>query len=215
MEIKILYQDQWLLAVEKPSGLLVHGYKEKCGEQETLMRHLRNQTGHYLYPIHRIDRPVSGIVLFGLDSETVKLIKEKWRENCKEYLALCKGIIEIAGTFDFPLQNDLGVKQDAITHYKPIEQFKECTLVQINIETGRKHQIRRHFGRRSHNLIGDVKHGRGAINRHYKDTVGLNRIFLHASKLSFDHPHKDKRIVINSPLADDLQKVLRRIRSND
>ncbi len=217
MDVRILYQDQWLLAAYKPSGLLIHSYKEKCGEQDTMLRRLRDLSGHYLYPIHRLDRPVSGIVLFGLEAPVVKAIKEIWHTEdvIKEYLALCKGNIESEGQFDFPLKNDQGIAQDALTHYTPIEHFSEATLVKVNISTGRKHQIRRHLGRRSHNIIGDVKHGRGPLNKYYKKQFGLERIFLHAHRFQFKHPYTDKIVEIKEPLPLELSNILDCMRAND
>lgn len=210
--VKILYQDDSLVIVDKPSGLLVHPYKEATNERENLMVTLRDMLDQWVYPVHRIDRPVSGIVVFGLSSEAVSKIKEFWGDKTitqKEYLALVRGQVEEPGTFDFELSNERKVKQVAITHYQPLHRFEDSTLVKIQIETGRKHQIRRHFSRRMQCLIGDTTYGKGILNERYRNEFNLQRIFLHAWKLSFPHPFKDEVISITCPLPPELEDVLR------
>lgn len=103
--IPVLFQDTNLIAVDKPSGLLVHAYKKETNERHHLLRLLREQTGKHLYPIHRIDRPVSGIVLFGFNPDIVRELKSIWHTDAvvKSYLALVRGQLEEAGSFDFPL----------------------------------------------------------------------------------------------------------------
>lgn len=215
--IQILYQDENLIAVEKPSGMLVHPYKKETNEKDHLMRWVKQQTGHYLYPIHRLDRPVSGIVLFGLNSEIVRLVKAIWHdaETTKEYLALAKGQIEVAGSYSFSLLNERKQKQSAETHYEPLEIFNQSTLLCVRLSTGRKHQIRRHFSRRCANIIGDTKYGQGKINRFFKDEFGLDRIFLHATSLKFNSPLTGRPIEINSPLPEPLIAALNRLRERN
>jgi len=212
--IKILYQDQWLVAAEKPSGLLVHP-RPDCKGEPSLLKKLRDQIGAYLYPIHRIDRGASGIVLFGIDREAAKAIMQNWHEakNIKEYQALARRKITEPGCFNFELSNHNKIKQEAISHYWPLENFDEtCTLVKVQIETGKKHQIRRHFSRRCFNLLGDTCYGKGDINRAFRELYCLERLFLHACKLTFRHPILNKQIEIESELSADLELVLEKIR---
>ena len=133
MHINIIYQDDHLVAVEKPSGLFVHPYKAVSNEKTHLMKFVKNQIGKYLYPLHRLDRPVSGIVIFGLSSEVVAQIKEEWNsdKNIKEYISLVRGHVEINGEFNFPLKNDKGVPQAARTLYWPLWSNGEYTLVKV------------------------------------------------------------------------------------
>lgn len=199
--------------VNKPSGLFVHPYKAESQERETLLKIVRKQTGHYLYPMHRLDRPVSGIVIFALSSEAAKLLQEQWTlpSTIKEYTTLVRGILDSPGRFEFALTDDNGVKRDAITHYWPIDSKKELTLLRVRIDTGRKHQIRRHFARRCHGVIGDTAHGKGKINQFFRDHYQLNRIFLHCHYFSFEHPFTKNKIEIHCPLPIDLQEVLTRL----
>ena len=174
--INIIYQDEYLVVVDKPSGLLVHPFKEASNERDNLMALLRDKVGKWVYPVHRIDRPVSGIVIFGFSGEIVSKIKEVWGDKSKtqkEYIALARGQISEPGTFDFELGNDKKVRQTAITNYRPLHQFDDTTLVHVTIETGRKHQIRRHFSRRMQCLVGDTAYGKGVLNERYRQEYNL------------------------------------------
>jgi len=210
LPIPVLYEDDNLIAVEKPSGLLVHAYKKETNERDHLLRRLKQQTGHYLYPVHRLDRPVSGVVLFGLNPDCVRELKSVWHHEStiKEYLALVKGQLTESGRFSFPLLDETKQKQSADTCFDPITVFDTVTLVRIRIKTGRKHQIRRHFSRRCANVIGDSKYGQGGINKLFKGAYGLNRIFLHAHYFKVHLPSSQQEIEIQSPLPAQLQHVL-------
>ncbi len=207
----ILYQDEYILVVDKPSGLLVHPYKEASNERDNLMTVMRDRLDKWVYPVHRIDRPVSGIVIFAFAGEVVSKIKENWSDKTKthkEYLALARGQIKEPGTFDFELSNEKKVRQEAITHYKPLFNFDDTTLVHVTIETGRKHQIRRHFSRRMQCLVGDTAYGKGILNERYRQDYNLHRIFLHGWQLSLPHPITGKQIIFRCPLRPELKKTL-------
>jgi len=212
-KVEILYRDDDLIAAFKPSGLLVHPYREAIGVKECLLKEVRRLTGQFLYPIHRLDRPVSGIVLFGLSSLIVKEIKSEWSNsgNIKEYITLVRGVLNEPGKFNFPLGNEQKIKQEAETHYWPLHQFEEMTLVKVRILTGRKHQIRRHFSRRMHQIIGDTGYGKGPINQVFRSEYGMNRIFLHAHYLRIFNPVKENYQEFHSPLPDDLVLVLNKL----
>ncbi|GAB4408704.1 MAG: tRNA pseudouridine(65) synthase TruC [Bacteriovoracaceae bacterium] len=210
--IEILFEDPYYLIVNKPSGMFVHPYKEESQERETLMKIVKEQTGHYVYPIQRLDRPVSGIVLFALSSEAARKIQEEWSKDTtiKEYLCLARGEIESEGIFNFALTDENGVKKEAITKYWPLEIKNRLTFCRVQIQTGRKHQIRRHFARRCHGIIGDTAHGKGKINQFFRDHYGLHRIFLHCHFLSFIHPYSNQIIDIKCPLPEELSNVLKK-----
>lgn len=209
-QIPLLYQDQNLLIANKPSGLLVHAYRKESNERIHLLRLLKQQTGEYLYPIHRIDRPVSGIVLFGLNGEIINKLQQYWHHEStvKQYLALVKGVITEAGQFNFPLLNEQKQKQEALTLYEPLRVFNEVTLLKIQIKTGRKHQIRRHFSRRCSNVIGDKKYGQGKLNRLFKEEFQLNRIFLHSHYLKIFNPGTEEFLEVRCPLPEELEQTL-------
>tara|TARA_R110000868_G_scaffold117600_15_gene312521 strand:- start:25098 stop:25784 length:687 start_codon:yes stop_codon:yes gene_type:complete len=209
--INIIYQDEYLVVVDKPSGLLVHPFKEATNERDNLMALLRDKVGKWVYPVHRIDRPVSGIVIFGFSGEVVSKIKEFWGDNTKtkkEYIALARGQILEAGRYDFELSNDKKVRQEAITNFRPLHQFDDTTLVHVTIETGRKHQIRRHFSRRMQCLVGDTAYGKGILNERYRQDYNLHRIFLHAWRLTLPHPITGEVISWTCPIRSELQDVL-------
>jgi 23S rRNA-/tRNA-specific pseudouridylate synthase len=171
----------------------------------------------YLYPIHRLDRPVSGPVIFGLSKMATRVIKEKWNsdEVVKKYLTLCRGQLEEEGRWDFSLKNEKRFYQPALTLYRPLDFFQvpelACTLVEVQIKTGRRHQIRRHFSRRFYNLLGDTRYGKGAENLIYRTLYHLERIFLHCHYLKLPHPIENRWIEVEVPLAPDLQKVIDKI----
>jgi len=208
-KIEVLYWDKHYIAVTKPAGLLVHPFKERSKDRSHLMRSVKKQTDLYLYPIHRLDRPVSGVVLFGLSKEATRLIKEQWNTELtqKRYITLCRGEIDEEGVFDFALKSDSG-PQEARTEYKRVSTNGEYSLVDVEIKTGRMHQIRRHFSRRMFNLIGDAKYGRSAINRIFKMNYKFYRLFLHSYELKFFHPIDKRWITIRSRVPDELTHII-------
>jgi tRNA pseudouridine65 synthase len=211
--INILFKDEHLIIADKPSGLLVHPYWQETDEKACLMKMVRDQEGSYVYPANRLDRPVSGPVLFGLSSEIIKEIQFNWHlaNTKKEYIAMVKGVIEEAGEFNFRLKNDKNITQKARTLYTPLANFKQTTLVKVTIKTGRKHQIRRHFSRRCQNIIGDTKRGNSQLNHYFRDELGLERIFLHCHRLALEHPITEEMIDVRSPLSENLVLVLQNL----
>lgn len=215
MKLNILYQDDYYIAAEKPSGLLVHPYWKETNEKQSMMMDLKRQIGKWIYPIHRLDRPVSGVVLFGLVPEAVKEIQAKWADEStkKKYVALVRDTIYTEVTrFEFSLKNDNKIPQEALTIATPLEHFEDSTLMEVEIKTGRKHQIRRHFSRRCTAVAGDRMYGKKPFNDRYLNDFGLQRIFLHAQSLSFIHPFSSEEIEITCPLPDDLSRTLENIR---
>ena len=213
MKIEVLYEDEYYIAVNKPAPMLTHPTQEDRKEKVNLLFALRDQINLKLYPIHRLDRQTSGVIIFAKIPKAVTLIKLIWNTDLvkKEYIALVKGIIDRGGKFEFPLKNENRKIQEAITNYNPIKIYKDVSLVDVEIRTGRRHQIRRHFGRRMQHIIGDRRYGKKIHNNYYLEEYGLNRLFLHAHRLTFEHPYLLQKIVINAPLMDDLQLVLNKL----
>ena len=212
-EVKILYKDEFVVAVDKPSGLLVHPYWKETNEKDSLMARVRDLIGQKVYPLHRLDRPVSGIVLFGLSGEVVKNLQLHWHfaNTKKEYITLCRNHLTEPGEWNFPLKNDKDVEQKAKTLYWPLAQFEDTTLCRVQIKTGRKHQIRRHFARRMFNIIGDTHKGNGPMNRKFREEYDLQRIFLHAWKLEIEHPETEELLKLTCPLPPELATVLEKL----
>lgn len=208
-KVEILYEDEWLIFLNKPSSLLVHPYPQETNEKINLLKIVRDHLGHYVYPVHRLDRPVSGVIVFCKKPELVKLLQDQWRDEVeKKYLALVRGHPDKIGEFSFSLNNEQKVLQEAKTSFKILEYYPDCALAEIKIHTGRKHQIRRHFSRRMHHVIGDTRYGKGRINHYFRDEYGISRIFLHSYQLSVTHPVTEVRLIIKSELPLDLSNAL-------
>ncbi len=210
--IPILYRDECLLAVNKPSGLLVHRSAESS-DRVFLLQIVRAQTGAFLYPVHRLDRATSGVVVFALSSDDARELQERMRapDAVKEYLALVKGEAPLSGVIDRPLTNDAGVPQAALTRFERLACWDGVSLLRVRISTGRRHQIRRHLSHITHQIIGDSTYGKGGINRRFRGEFGLPRLFLHSTLTSFSHPRRNEKIELHAPLPDDLRKVLKRL----
>jgi tRNA pseudouridine65 synthase len=209
-ELPILYRDDFLLVVNKPSGMAVH--RGLSRERIVLLPLARAGAGRRVYPVHRLDRATSGALLLALDSGTARRLQEKLEagEVEKRYLALVRGIPPEAGVIDHPVpRGPGGPRVPAVTEFRRLAIFERYSLVEARPLTGRFHQIRRHFKHLSHPLIGDVNYGKGEHNRFFRERFGLYRLALHALELAFDHPETGERLRIVAPLPEDLAGPLR------
>jgi tRNA pseudouridine65 synthase len=214
--IKVLYEDEHLLAVDKPSGLHVHASKLTPGEK-ALVDHLRDERGESaaLYPAHRIDRPTSGVVLFARSREAASELSRMFREHKmqKSYLAAVRGWIDEAGTIDHPVTAKKSGKdrRDAQTEFVRLaccekelavgaHDMARYSLLEARPLTGRRHQIRCHLKHCFHPIIGDTIYGDGRHNRAVREVLGFKRMFLHARDLSFIHPFTDVPVKIEAPV---------------
>lgn len=218
--LTILYQDKYLVAVDKPAGLFVHrSYLDK-NEIYFALQLVRDQIGKYVYPVHRLDRPTSGILLFALDEETARLMGEMFTNKTiqKTYYALVRGYLNGQDTIDYSLKEKLdkiGDKhvsrdkepQSAVTHYESIKQAMlpislgrfdsvRYTLVKLTPETGRRHQIRRHLAHLRHPIIGDINYGDNKQNPFFIRHFGFKRLMLIAKTFCFTHPITSEKVTI-------------------
>ena len=223
MELEILYRDDEFIAINKPAGMLVH--RSWLDKHETVfaMQTLRDQIGQHVFPIHRLDRPTSGVLLFALNSDMARTMSQLFEQHQiqKSYLAVVRGYLEGEGRIDYPLKVQLDKiadkfsqekeAQDAITDYKglatvempyPAGKFQTArySLVQLFPQTGRKHQLRRHMKHLFHPIMGDTNYGDLHQNRALIANTGCDRLFLHSNCLQFIHPKHLQNIEINAPL---------------
>jgi tRNA pseudouridine65 synthase len=225
--MKVYFEDQYYIAVEKPAKKFIHPMPGERESKDCLLFDVRDHLESKIYPVHRLDRAVSGIVIFAKTPKAATKAQEIWNKKTthKKYLCLNRGKIEKSGVYDVTLsksgvsQSDIKkeIKQEALTLYNPIEYFHHefCTYTEVEIKTGRFHQIRRHFRKDIKPLIGDRKHGKGKVNNHFADNYGMNRIFLHCHELEFNHPYTGELILLNSPLPDVLNNVILKLRVNN
>ena len=211
--IEVIYRDDAVVVVDKPSGLSVHRGDD---QGSTFALNLtRDAIGQWVYPVHRLDRATSGVLVFALSSEHARALQESLHERSfhKTYLALVRGTPPERGVIDSPMaKREGGPDVESITEYELLfVSDRRLSLVEARPQTGRRHQIRRHLRRIDHPIAGDVNYGNGADNRRYRAELGLYRLALHAKRLSFLHPATRERVTFESPVPEDLAEPLRRI----
>ena len=203
--------DGWL-AVDKPSGLFVH--RTRLGpETDVLLQRVRDAEGRRVSPVHRLDRPTSGVVLFGFDGEAVRGLQERLARPSAEklYLALVRGAAEERFVVDRPLRADSGEPKAARTEATLLASLDggRFSWLLVRPRTGRRHQIRRHLGGLAHHVLGDVRYGKGRLNRELRDGVGLRRLALHAWRLVLPAGGPGETpIVAEAGIPEDLQGPL-------
>ena len=207
--LRILYQDESCVAVDKPSGMIVH--RGWANDERDLLRVTRDTVGRYVYPLHRLDRGASGVVLFALDEHAARTLNRSFADGsmAKRYLALTRGHPPEHGLIDHPVPRAPGEERvSAQTEYSRLGVFERYALVVALPKTGRLHQIRRHLKHLSCPLIGDVKYGKGEHNRLFRERYALDRLALHAAALRFVHPVTEQPITVRAPLTGSFASCL-------
>ena len=209
--LEFLHRDDALVAVAKPSGLSVHRGDDRS--RTVAMTLVRNRLGRWVYPVHRLDRATSGVLLLALSSEVAAALQLQFQDHrvVKRYLALVRGIPPEQGVIDHPVprSGEKGSPRiDAVTEFRRLATFERFALMEARPKTGRRHQIRRHFKHLSHPLVGDVRYGKGDINRHFRERFGLHRLALHALELTFEHPDTGGSTTVHAPVPEDLARPL-------
>ena len=217
--LQILHADAHLVVVAKPSGLLVH---RQGARDDAVLQLARDATGGaHLYPVHRLDRGASGVLVLGRSSGAASLLHEQFEDGRAEkvYLALVRGTPPESGVIDHPIpRREDGPRVPAVTTFRCLatvtviveNRAQSFSLVEARPKTGRLHQVRRHLKHLGHPLIGDANHGRGDLNRWCREVYGLDRLALHAAALAFDHP-AGGRVRFEAGLPEDLREPLRRM----
>jgi len=218
---KIIYQDNDLIVCNKPINLPVHKNDFMPHDAPYLTKKIGQILDKSVYNVHRLDSKTSGLIVLALNTKVAKNLTLQFerKEVAKTYYALVKGNPD-SGTFnENVLIKKRGKKKPSITHFKTIQSiqtnicYKELqdinlSLVEINPETGRWHQIRQHFAMHRFDILGDTHHGDWTLNRVITEKTGIKRLFLHAGQLTFTHPVLQQKIHLESPIPDDFQKVL-------
>lgn len=218
MELEILYRDDRMVVVHKPSGLLVHPSTE-APDRVTCMSLLRDQLGQHVHPIHRLDRGTSGVLLFCLDHEAARAAGLAFQERRveKTYLTVVRGWTaergenagEMSGREAFTAFERLATTELPIpVGPHPTARY---SLLRVFPRTGLRHQIRRHLRRLSHPVVGDVKHGDGAHNRLFREHFGCDRLVLLAESLTMEHPTQGGRLVVETRPDPELEELFSRL----
>ncbi|WP_319240288.1 tRNA pseudouridine(65) synthase TruC [uncultured Propionivibrio sp.] len=225
--LPVLYRDAALIAVHKPSGLLVHRSMLDRHETRFALQIVRDQIGQRVYPTHRLDRGTSGVLLFALDPATAATVGSAFETQRidKTYLAVVRGHPPETGCIDHALTRQYDdyefradtpdtPPQEAITHYRrlgvvelPVAVDRYPTsryaLLELKPETGRRHQIRRHLKHIAHPIIGDATYGKGRHNRFFAERFDCRRLLLACTEMRLQHPQTGARLTLSAPLADD------------
>lgn len=234
-QLSIIFQDKFLIAIQKPAGLLVHKSPIDKHETRYAMKILRNQIDQWVYPVHRLDKPTSGLLLFALHSDIASQLSSDFENRAvsKEYHAIVRGYTPSSGEIDHPLkeiavfkhmQKQLQKKapKEAQTHFERINSYElpfsdrrfpssRYSYIKLKPVTGRKHQIRRHLKHISHPIIGDVKYGKGEHNRLFKEKFESQRLLLAATKMTITHPVTNQALSLECPLETNFSKTLEKL----
>ena len=223
MEIPIIYQDEHLLVVDKPVDLPVHKNDFMPHDAPYLTKLVGDQIGQWIFNVHRLDSKTSGLIILALSSEVAHELTLQFerKEVEKEYVAIVLGEVPQEGVFDekVVVKKKSKFKKNAVTNYKmervvPTKiSYKEhidvsLSLVRIMPETGRWHQIRQHFAKNRHDIIGDSHHGDFTLNKLIRAEWGFNRLMLHAHKLSFTHPISKEKLYFEATIPLEFEQLL-------
>lgn len=236
--LNILFEDQHLVAIDKPAGLLVHRSKVDVRARQFAMQMLRDQLGQLVYPVHRLDRPTSGVLLFALNSGVARSLCQQFenRSVSKQYEAIVRGHPPQNGCWDEPLvekqdrvlaghADEDKAAQSAVTRFETMQTWtipfstKACSPtgkyassryahVRINPKTGRRHQIRRHFNHMAYPIVGDTTYGDRRHNRLINQLTGVKRLLLVAKTLTIQHPVSGQSLTIEANVGRQFANVV-------
>lgn len=230
--LPVLYRDDWLIAIDKPAGLLVHRSDLDRHETRFALQLLRDQIGRRVFLVHRLDKGTSGVLLFAFDAAIAGAMGHKFESNEveKTYLAVVRGWPPESGVIDHALarkHDDYGRQlptagaQPAVTHYRRLATIElpmavdryptaRYALVELRPLTGRHHQLRRHMKHIGHPIIGDATHGKGVHNRFFAQEFGCRRLLLACVRLEFRHPVTGEKVGVGTTAGDQFDALLAR-----
>jgi 23S rRNA pseudouridine1911/1915/1917 synthase len=223
LPLDIAYEDEYILVINKASGMVVHpapGHYEDTLVNALLARYPELRASESdLRPgiVHRLDRDTSGLLIVAKDVRTQAALVEQMKQHeiVKRYLALVEGTVALEkGSIDAPIGRDPRHRQqmtittvdsrNAVTHFRVLNRYAHHTLLLLQLETGRTHQIRVHLQAIKHHVVGDPVYGSGRV----RPGLVVQRQFLHAYQLAFSHPITGRELELEAPLPPDLQSVL-------
>ncbi|MFD1293941.1 pseudouridine synthase [Lutibacter holmesii] len=225
MIVEIIFEDETIVVVNKPNNVLIHNsYYARNIKDATILDVLQNQLGFPLYPVHRLDRKTSGVLLLAKQKENVAIFQELFNSNKieKTYVGIVRGFVEESKLINSPVKNpDTQVYKNAETLCKPMQKVvlnipvhpyetSRYSLVELKPATGRMHQLRIHMNKISHPLVGDYKYGDRFHNRMFENEFDCNNLFLHAISLKFQHPITQQKIELTAKLPNDWNFVMKK-----
>lgn len=219
--LEIVYQDDHLIAINKPHGLLVHRSSIASDAKEFALQLLRDQVGRHVSPVHRLDRKTGGLLLFAFDKDVEISMHQQFKngEVIKKYLAILRGYAPDQLDIDYPLVKENGAIQEAFTSFVTLKRAEidvalgkhptsRYSLVEATPTTGRMHQLRKHFAHIFYPIIGDRKHGCNKQNKFFKEQWEMTTMLLHASELSFKHPVSGEQIELKAPVQAEFLRMM-------
>jgi len=235
--LALLYRDDSIAVFNKPSGLLIHRSYIDRAETRFALQMARDLLGQRVYPVHRLDKPTSGVLIFALSPDDAAVVTASFIAGTvrKRYLAVCRGITPESGVIDYPLVEEQDKHdpyrqegkeaQDAVTTYRRLSSVElpfavgryptsRYSLLEAEPLTGRRHQIRRHCKHIFHPLIGDVNYGEGRHNRFFREAFNCSRLLLHAVELTIPHPDDGRSMHFTAPLDASFIKLLEQLNWN-
>ncbi len=227
MNLEILFEDDYYVAVHKPHGLLVHRSSIAKDVEVFALQTLRDQLGLHVYPVHRIDRKTAGVLLFAKSPASAKAMGEIWEQGQvkKLYYAIVRGFFLEPILCEQALKNERGNWQEAATHFYPQIQYEinipfngfptsRYSLVQCQPLTGRTHQIRRHLSHLNHPIIGDRPWGCNKQNKLFLELWSVDTMMLLACSLEFKHPYTQEELCIQTDFSEQMLRLLNLFEKN-
>jgi tRNA pseudouridine65 synthase len=228
LNLEVIYQDEEVVVVNKPHGLLTHSSNLAKDAETSALFELKNQLQQFLFTVHRLDRKTSGVLIFALNKTCQSRLSQMFREGrvSKTYHAIVRGFTAPQATIDYPIKDLKSVIKEAISHYRTIEKFElpfqtgihttsRYALVELIPETGRYHQLRMHMAHDMHPIIGDRPHGCNKQNRFFKTHFKMDTMLLHAQKIEFAHPTTQEPLVLEAPYSETFEMMLNMMRRDN
>ncbi|MBK6952635.1 MAG: pseudouridine synthase [Crocinitomicaceae bacterium] len=222
-KIEIVFEDDLIIGVNKPNNFLIHqSHYARNIVEITLLQKLESQLGYPLYPLHRLDRKTSGILLLLKNKNHVAKFQELFSNNTiqKTYYAIVRGFSPASGVIDSPIkEDDTGIYKEALTTFETLAQIElpipvnlhntsRYSLVKLMPHTGRMHQLRKHMNKINHPIIGDPKYGDRFHNRTFEKEFGSTYLLLHARQVEFIHPISQQKMKLIADFTDNWKMLL-------